>query len=129
MAKHERMTITLPAALKSRMLAYEPPINWSAVACRAFEAIVVADKLEGPSSNMTVIPPDANKPEGPGIRLLDREDVDQLRHDLDAGRIVAVFDGATDMVLAYAVCIDAVAIRQVFQDSAYGDYYAYTRAE
>jgi hypothetical protein len=37
MAKHARTTITIPPDLKARMEAVEEPLNWSAIACTAFE--------------------------------------------------------------------------------------------
>ncbi len=37
MARHARTTITVPPDLKARMEAVEEPVNWSAIACRAFE--------------------------------------------------------------------------------------------
>jgi hypothetical protein len=37
MAKHARTTITIPPDLKGRMEAVEEPVNWSAIACQAFE--------------------------------------------------------------------------------------------
>jgi hypothetical protein len=37
MAKHARTTITVPADLKARMEAVGEPVNWSAIACQAFE--------------------------------------------------------------------------------------------
>jgi hypothetical protein len=37
MAKHARTTITVPPDLKARMEAVEEPVNWSAIACQAFE--------------------------------------------------------------------------------------------
>jgi hypothetical protein len=37
MAKHARTTITIPPDLKARMEAVEEPMNWSAIACTAFE--------------------------------------------------------------------------------------------
>jgi hypothetical protein len=37
MAKHARTTISVPPALKARMDAVDETVNWSAVACQAFE--------------------------------------------------------------------------------------------
>ncbi len=37
MAKHARTTISVPSALKVRMDAVDETVNWSAVACQAFE--------------------------------------------------------------------------------------------
>jgi hypothetical protein len=37
MAKHARTTITVPSDLKARMEAVDEPVNWSAIACAAFE--------------------------------------------------------------------------------------------
>ena len=37
MSKHARTTITVPADLKARMDQVKQPVNWSALACRAFE--------------------------------------------------------------------------------------------
>ncbi len=37
MAKTTRTTISVPVELKARMDAVSEPVNWSAVACRAFE--------------------------------------------------------------------------------------------
>jgi hypothetical protein len=38
MGKHTRTTISVPAALKARMDAVDETVNWSAVACQAFES-------------------------------------------------------------------------------------------
>jgi hypothetical protein len=37
MAKHARTTISVPSELKARMDAVDESVNWSAVACQAFE--------------------------------------------------------------------------------------------
>src|SRR6516225_5119268 len=37
MPKHARTTITVPPDLKARMEAVEESVNWSAIACQAFE--------------------------------------------------------------------------------------------
>jgi hypothetical protein len=37
MSKHARTTITVPADLKARMEAIDQEVNWSALACQAFE--------------------------------------------------------------------------------------------
>jgi hypothetical protein len=37
MSKHARTTITVPPDLKARMEAVEESVNWSAIACQAFE--------------------------------------------------------------------------------------------
>ncbi len=37
MKKYSRTTISVPADLKARMEAVEESVNWSAIACRAFE--------------------------------------------------------------------------------------------
>jgi hypothetical protein len=42
MAKHVRMSITVPTGLKARMDALEDPPNWSGVASKAFEAELAA---------------------------------------------------------------------------------------
>lgn len=41
MAKAARTTITVPNELKERMNAVEEPVNWSALACKAFEEKLV----------------------------------------------------------------------------------------
>jgi hypothetical protein len=105
------MTISIPAQLKAWMDVQDPPVNWSAVAARAFEAVVDADQPRNPDLDMTIIKAEADEP---GIRLLDREDTAELRRDLDAGRIVAVFDGATCEIMAYAVCTNAKEVRAAF---------------
>jgi hypothetical protein len=37
MSKHARTTISVPSELKARMEAVDEPVNWSALACQAFE--------------------------------------------------------------------------------------------
>jgi hypothetical protein len=37
MAKHARTTISVPPDLKARMDTVDEPVNWSAIACQAFE--------------------------------------------------------------------------------------------
>jgi hypothetical protein len=118
---HARMTITIPLELKARMDAYKPSANWSAVASRAFAAVVgVADKVDGPDHDMTVISPEGS---GTGVRLLDDEDRDTLLRDIYAGRIVAIFNDASGANLAYVVCTNAEAMHGVFVNC--DDSYAY----
>jgi hypothetical protein len=113
-----RTTVSIPVSLKARMDAHEPPINWSAIACRAFEAVVgVGDRLQDPEHDMTIIPPTDNC--GTGVRLLDREDTNKLHRDLDAGRVVAIFDGVKGPNVAYALCTNAAEIVKVFATSDY----------
>jgi hypothetical protein len=121
MPNMSRFNISISPELKARMLAHEPPVNWSVVACRAFETVVgVADKVDGPDHDMTVISPEGS---GTGVRLLDDEDRDTLLRDIYAGRIVAIFNDASGANLAYVVCTNAEAIHGVFVNC--DDSYAY----
>jgi hypothetical protein len=112
-----RVTVSIPAQLRDRMEAYPHPVNWSAVAARAFEAVVGLTASDPVQTNpdMTVIPPQpTSNGTGTGVRLLDEEDRALLQRDLDAGRIVAIYDQTTGMNLTYARCTNAAAIREVF---------------
>ena len=53
MSKHARTTITVPADLKARMEAIEEPVNWSALACQAFEHKLAEMIKQGGPKNMT----------------------------------------------------------------------------
>jgi hypothetical protein len=65
--------------------------------------------------DMTIIPPQPTpNGTGTGVRLLDEEDRALLQRDLDAGRIVAIYDQAAGMNLTYVRCTNAAAIREVF---------------
>ncbi len=56
MAKHARTTITIPPDLKARMEAVEEPVNWSAIACRAFEQkLAEIIRRKGPKDMAEVI--------------------------------------------------------------------------
>jgi hypothetical protein len=112
-----RVTVSIPAQLRDRMEAYPHPVNWSAVAARAFEAVVGLTASDPVQTNpdMTVIPPQpTSNGTGTGVRLLDEGDRALLRRNLAAGRIVAIYDEATDTNFAYVRCADAAAIREVF---------------
>jgi hypothetical protein len=53
MSKHARTTITVPADLKARMEAIEGLVNWSALACQAFEHKLAELIKQRGSKNMT----------------------------------------------------------------------------
>jgi hypothetical protein len=118
MSNTVRTTISVPRALKARMDAYEPPINWSAVACRAFEAIIGIDGPPGSDADMTIIEP---HPDGHGVRLLDHEDTTELRRNIDAGRIVAIYAGAVGDNVAFVLCTSAASLRQFFDAAIEAD--------
>jgi hypothetical protein len=44
MARSARVTITVPAELKARMESHDKPVNWSAVASRAFACELAGDR-------------------------------------------------------------------------------------
>jgi hypothetical protein len=52
MSKHARTTITVPPDLKARMDAVDEPVNWSALACQAFEQRLAEIIKRKGSSNM-----------------------------------------------------------------------------
>ena len=52
MSKHARTTISIPPDLKARMEAVDEPVNWSALACRAFEQKLAEIIKRKGSSNM-----------------------------------------------------------------------------
>jgi hypothetical protein len=53
MSKHARTTITIPADLKARMEAIEDVVNWSALACQAFEQKLAEIIKQKGTGNMT----------------------------------------------------------------------------
>jgi hypothetical protein len=73
---------------------------------------------------MTIIEPE---PDGHGVRLLDREDTDELRRNIDAGRIVAIYCGNADDNVAFVLCTDADSLRKFF-DAGTGAGFEYTIA-
>jgi hypothetical protein len=55
MSKHARTTITIPADLKARMEAIEESVNWSALACEAFEQKLAELITKKGTRNMTEV--------------------------------------------------------------------------
>jgi hypothetical protein len=53
MSKHARTTITVPPDLKARMDAVDEPVNWSALACQAFEQRLAEITKRKVITNMT----------------------------------------------------------------------------